>query len=165
MSKQGSLELSFDPDDEITAEVYRDLGRMIADLICTYGPTRAGDPDLHARIDKIFYEYLEAIWPGVVANGFGSDDESLPERASAVEGGVWCATAGARHLGARGDGPSMNRPGTDEQLLDDIIAELQDQGIKPRSLNILVPAADRGLDEATIMALAELLSEAEAVAA
>ena len=59
----------------------------------------------------------------------------------------------------------MNRPAIDEQLLDDIIIELRERGIELRSLAILANAADRGVDEATIEALAELLSEAEVVAA
>jgi hypothetical protein len=50
-------------------------------------------------------------------------------------------------------------------ILADVTAELMERGVQPRPLSILAHAAERGLDEATIEALAELLAEAEAVAA
>jgi hypothetical protein len=50
-------------------------------------------------------------------------------------------------------------------ILDDIVRELEERGVQPRPLAILANAADRGIDGVTIEALAELLAEAEAVAA
>lgn len=49
-------------------------------------------------------------------------------------------------------------------ILADITAELRELGIKPHPLAILAHAAERGLDEAVIEALAELLAATEAAA-
>jgi hypothetical protein len=41
-------------------------------------------------------------------------------------------------------------------ILDTITAELEERGVQPRPLAILANAADRGVDEATLEALASL---------
>jgi hypothetical protein len=81
MSKQGSIELFFDPNNEIAGDFYRRWGRTIADVVYTHGPVCTLGADLDVWIEKAVCESFDAVWPGIVANGSGADDdEYLPKR-------------------------------------------------------------------------------------